>query len=161
MRCPKCQWIIAEYNPVCPQCGEDLSEVTGKLGPFYEPRPEAFPQSFLEMEETSAFEDKEKTPKVQPDLAISQTPSETSLELPEEESMTKEEPELEIPFSEGLFIEEIPESSETKAEPSPLENLELEELSPEKKPEKEKLLEEMPDIEELLPPELKEPKEKK
>ncbi len=187
MRCPKCKWIIAEYNLVCPQCGENLTELREELGPFYEPKPEVFPESFLEPEkpeEPPVFEVDQKEGITIPEFT-SEAPSEPRSEAfsefsseTGEEAPVTETSELEIPFSEELFIEEIPETSETKAEEEApilegldLKELDLEELASKEESkeaekeakkgiEKEKVLEEMPDIDELLPPELKEEEKK-
>ncbi len=36
MRCPKCKLITFEGNTLCPRCGEDLSPLVQKFGPFYQ-----------------------------------------------------------------------------------------------------------------------------
>lgn len=40
MRCPKCNYISFDYNPVCPKCHKDLQEVRSRLNlPDFEPAP--------------------------------------------------------------------------------------------------------------------------
>jgi len=36
MRCPKCKLLTFEGNTTCPRCGEDLSALARRFGPFYQ-----------------------------------------------------------------------------------------------------------------------------
>lgn len=191
MRCPKCHLILAEYHTLCPQCSNDLSELARALGPFYEPRPEAF-MGWFSLEEASLEEVPQGVGLEEVDLELPET---EDLLLEEEsvslESSPESSPEGDFNTSEAGFeehlsldeeivledlsgAEEVPPEEEPEAlEAQTLEEIEdigdIEEIDIEHVLDQETSLseaedlEEIPDLEELLPPELQEAtaKEKK
>ena len=157
MRCPKCKYIVAEYFKTCPECEEDLSNLSLAFGPFYEPDPALFEGS-LGGEET--LYDKLE----EPEDILPQTEEET-IAVAEAENSDFELLEIEEDEAEEFPFEEVEEADLDAVEELPeielaAEDLEgsLEETLTEKDEESEALdlFDEIEGLEEILPEEVKE-----
>ncbi|AEH45019.1 hypothetical protein Thein_1150 [Thermodesulfatator indicus DSM 15286] len=53
MRCPKCSYIVAEYFKTCPECSNDLTELSEFFGPFPEIKDEFWDSLYQVLEGSS------------------------------------------------------------------------------------------------------------
>ncbi|NPA48917.1 MAG: hypothetical protein GXO20_02965 [Thermodesulfobacteria bacterium] len=156
MRCPKCKYIVAEYFQVCPECQEDLSELSRYFGPFYEPDPE-FLESLWEESEVSESPEGilfDKLEQPEDDLFPPlEEETITVAEAPDLEELEEEFPLAEVDEEEFEAIEEFPE---IELKPEDLEGSIQETLVEKEETDTLDLFEDIESLEEILPEEIKE-----